>query len=434
MIQKIILKLSFQKTTYKLADVELATISQLKEYAKNKFGDQVQDCVYNAKFDDRTEQIVNDGDILKSINIATTNKKGLKKLHIKLKQGEKDEQKPVENKGVDYPEDPTMQPLNKELQKCIDDNWKYMINRVKQQYDDISKEEGYKMYGKSDKIITFTDGHYKLYTGSEDEAFDAILDHPDNIAANWFMKLYDPTKKTTVPVVLQVYADYSVQLWSDPETTLIAWGWIKPDNRTNVAVYLNFEEYDNYETETIKLTLQKDLMKCVNQIDNQEFYCLPCTAPFGVIPSHSFAQPMKADGLFFARCRNRGKVTTIKGTVIHPSIHKAGEFCTIKRNSTGDLYMRFAKQAYQFDHTDNKNVEVCWKNWNLLTQDQKDQLKAKSKKNAYEKCKREGYDQEHPMQNFMKVIREKVRSNKNVRGNKDKIYQLFLSMKDDIHD
>lgn len=406
MIQKIILKLSFQKTTYKLADVELATISQLKEFANNKFGDQIQDCVYNAKFEDRTEQIVSDGDILKSINLATSNKKGMKVLHIKLKQSGKDEQKPIESKGVDYPEDPTMQPVCKELQKAIDDNWKFMINRVKQQYDDISKAEGYKMYGKTDKVIAFTDGKYKLYTGSEEEAFDAILDHPDNIAAVWFMKLYDPTKKTTAPVVLQVYADYSVQLWSDPETTLLAWGWIKPDNGTNVAVYLNFEEYDNYETETIKLTLQQELMKCVNQIDKKEFYCLPCTAPFGVIPSHSFAQPMKADGLFFARCRNRGKVTTIKGTVIHPSIKKAGEFCTIKRNSTGDVYMRFAKQAYQFDHTDSKNVEVCWKNWNLLTQDQKDQLKEKSKQNAYEKCKKEGYDKEHPLQNFQSYQRK----------------------------
>jgi len=354
----------------------------------------------------------------------------MKVLHIKLKKCGKDEQKPIENKGIDYPADPTKEPIDKAIQKCIDDNWKYMINRHKPQYDKFSKEEGCMMYGKSDKVITFTDGNYKLCSGTENEAFDAILDHPDNIAAQWYLKFYDPTKKTTVPVVLQVYADYSVQLWSDPETTLIAWGWIKAENRTNVAIYLNFEEY---ETEyPIKLVTNKELNKCVNQVDNKEFYVFPCTAPFGVIPSHSFSQPMKADGLFFARCRNRGKVTTIKGTVIHPSIHKAGEFSTIKHNSTGDIYMRFAKQAYQFD-ADNKSVEVCWKNWNLLTQQQKDQLKDKSKKNAANKCKEQGYDPEHPFQNFLKVIQQKVRGNKNVRGNKEKIQKLFLSMKDDIH-
>merc|ERR1711976_488271 len=54
--------------------------------------------------------------------------------------------------------------------------------------------------------------------------------------------------------------------------------------------------------------------------------------------------------------------------------------------------------------------------------------------NAHERCKKAGFDQEHPFHNFMKVIKEKVRGNKNVRGNKEKIYQLFLSMKDDIHE
>jgi len=175
----------------------------------------------------------------------------MKVLHIKLKKCGKDEQKPIENKGIDYPADPTKEPIDKAIQKCIDDNWKYMINRHKPQYDKFSKEEGCMMYGKSDKVITFTDGNYKLCSGTEDEAFDAILDHPDNIAAQWYLKFYDPTKKTTVPVVLQVYADYSVQLWSDPETTLIAWGWIKAENRTNVAIYLNFEEYETeYQSNT----------------------------------------------------------------------------------------------------------------------------------------------------------------------------------------
>lgn len=427
MIQNIILKLTFEKTTFKLADVEVYSLKQLTELFKGKFGDKFENCVFNAKYDDRTEMLESDADVLKAVKLAVPNKKGQKVLSIKVTQNsskvESEQQKPVEN----------TEKLTKEIQGCIDINWNYMKKRVKAQYD-LVNEEGCKMYGVSDTPICFSDGSYKLSTRMNEDSYDAILDSPENIACNWFFDFYDGKKKTQKPAVLNIYADYSVQLWTDPEDNLLAWGWIKPVDKSTISIFLNFEEYDTEEP--IKLTLQQDLVKETNQIDGTEFYVVKSNAPFGIIPHTSFAIPMKADGLFFARNRNRGKHTTVKGTVMHPSIHKAGEFSTIVCNKTKNCYVRFACQFGQ-EESENpcKAVQLCWKNWNMLTQSQKGELKDKSKKNAIEKCKKYGgmeFDKDHPFQNFNKLIHNKVTNDKKFRGKKDMIFKLFLEMKDDI--
>jgi len=86
--------------------------------------------------------------------------------------------------------------------------------------------------------MVFSNRFSKLYTTKDDDSFDAILDSPKNIAVNWFLEFYNGKDKTTKRVVLQVYPDYSVQLWSDPETNLLAKGWIKPHDKSIVCILL----------------------------------------------------------------------------------------------------------------------------------------------------------------------------------------------------
>ena len=129
---------------------------------------------------------------------------------------------------------------------------------------------------------------------------------------------------------------------------------------------------------------------CVNnKYDNTELYVFPGSARFGVIPSESFDLPMQTDGLFFSRSARKQKTVNNHGVVIHPSIHKAGEFSSIKCIESGDFQMRFANQANPFEPkpADNKNV-ARWADWDNLKQQQKEDLVKSSKTKAAKKFKK----------------------------------------------
>ena len=423
MTERIILKLSFRGATYKLEGVELTSISQLHEYAKSKFDDSIYGCMYNAKFEKTTVSVAKDHDIAKVIGLATQTKKGMKVLDVKLKKAE---QTPVKS------EEANDDPSDNDLLKFVDIHFNAMVNR-KRPYNNICS--GFMMASNSDKIVTFTGAKYKLSTRDNETAFNSTLDHPNNLVTKWYFDLYDGTNDAKKSVVLQVYADLSVHLCDDSEMSHIAWGTIKSENRNNVALYLTFDKNPNQEN-PVKLVLDQKLMCVTNKYDNTELYVFPGSAPFGIIPSENFALPMKTDGLFFSRSQKKQKTVNIHGVVIHPSIHKAGEFSSIKCIESGDFQMRFVNQANPFEpkRKDSKNM-VRWADWDNLTQQQKEDLMKSTNTKATKRFKKYGdteYDPENSFQNFTNLIYNKLKGNISIVNDQEAIFKLFLSMKDDM--
>ena len=83
---KTTLKLKNQKTTYKILDIELTCLQDLKTYSFNKFGLIAMDCNYIAKIDDDKKISLNsDEDLKKCLDICKTNSKGEKLLCVTLK-------------------------------------------------------------------------------------------------------------------------------------------------------------------------------------------------------------------------------------------------------------------------------------------------------------------------------------------------------------
>jgi len=204
-----------------------------------------------------------------------------------------------------------------------------------------------------------------------------------------------------------------------------------------VAINLTFDKNPNQEGPA-KLVLDEKLTCVVNKYDNTELYIFPGCCRFGVIPSESFDLPMKTDGLFFSRSAKHAKTVNMHGVVIHPSIHKVGEFSSIKCIESGDFQMRFAHQANPFEPkpADNKNV-VCWADWDNLTLQQKEDLMKSTKTKATKKFKRYGgteYDPENSFQNFTDLIYNKLKGNISIVNDQEAIFKLFLSMKDDMDD
>lgn len=234
---------------------------------------------------------------------------------------------------------------DKEVEDRLEINWDHLKRRNKSVFN-IVNDEGYKLYGNSDKVISFSDRYSKLYTRANDDAFDAILDHPENIAVNWFVTFYNGKDKTNKDVVLQVYPNYSVQLWSDPEITLLAKGWMKPIERTTICIFLDFEMQEKPQKWT-KLCLNGKLYAYTNQLDGKQIYAYKSNAPFGIIPSYNFNTTKSGDGLFFSSVKVDKKFIDIRGVVIQPSLQKPGELVGLRHLKRGEngLYLKFENQG-----------------------------------------------------------------------------------------
>merc|ERR1719264_439773 len=399
MNHKIDLKLKYQKTTFKLKDVEPSCIKDILNIANGKFGNDIASnvCIVAKLEDGRSEDVLTDKDLIDAIGLVKPNEKGKKTLTLKLKEG-----KTPAPKAEEVTPKPEKKAERKESDhlRHLEQHWNWTQKRSKPQYDAIT-HMGKEMHAKSDKVVCFTDGSYKLYTGSEKDVFDALLDNPDNMACVLYTYLWDPKKKTEQRTVLRVFADYSVQLWTDPETQLLGWGWIKPQCQTKLCIFLNLEDDEN--AETLKLWITEPLVEKVNQANGMKHYVwADDMTAFGIIPSEQFDVGMEADGIFFGRIRVRDHYRTFKGCVIHPSIHKVGELVGINPKNTEDTYLKFAKQkgcATAMKITNEDGVEICWKNWSKLTGEQRAELKGKAKMNAKKgACKYMGveWDSERP--------------------------------------
>merc|ERR1712113_456920 len=97
------------------------------------------------------------------------------------------------------------------------------------------------------------------------------MDNKNNMVANFFMYMWDPVAHKKSQVCLQVYGDYSVQLWTDPETDLLGWGWIKPVNKTKICLYINLES-EEQNNGSLKLFMTEELTKEVNCVNGKDFY------------------------------------------------------------------------------------------------------------------------------------------------------------------
>jgi hypothetical protein len=306
MNSSVLLKIQFEKTTFKLKNVVLSSLDDLKSIVATKFpGQAFQHVSFKAKLDDgRSEQISSDADLLNAINLAPL-KKNSKNLFIKLIPHPK-KTNPLPAKTLPdcvkpHPinQIPNLNPKPKNpLNRLFND----LKNRSKAQFDSYSVSDEKELHCQSPTPIAFTSpsgGPPKLYTYENESAFDVILDHQENIATRMYLKFQSPTDPAQVPqkTVLKIYADMSVQLWSDPETLLLGYGWINANNQTiNLHLTLECEE-----GESVKLELWNRLGEVTNSENGRTIYWFGETAVIGIIPQNQFKFGMGSDGIFFGR-------------------------------------------------------------------------------------------------------------------------------------
>ena len=96
--QHITLKLKNANNTYKINEVELKSLQDLKTHGFNKFGSIAKDCDYIAKLsDDQKISLDNDQDLQRCLRVCTVKPNGKKVLVIRLRNQSKSfEKKKIE--------------------------------------------------------------------------------------------------------------------------------------------------------------------------------------------------------------------------------------------------------------------------------------------------------------------------------------------------
>lgn len=282
--------------------MDLSSLDDLRAIAATKFpGQPLQHVTFKAKLDDgRSEEISSDADLLNAIHLAPI-KKNSKNLTIKLIPHPK---KTIPLTAETLPDGVQPPPVNQIPKPANPLNriFNELKNRAKDSFDNYSVSDEKELHCETPNSISFTEeGPHKLYTYEGECAFDVILDHQENTVTRMYLKFRSTSDPAILPqkTVLQIYADMSVQLWSDSEVTLLGYGWINANSgKVNLHLTLDCEN-----GASVKLQLSNPLSEVTNCENNQKLYWLNESAVIGIIPQNQFKFPMGCDGIFLARSK-----------------------------------------------------------------------------------------------------------------------------------